>query len=154
MSKIFARVQNLSDAKPSAIKIYHVYAQSLSHVQVFVAPRTVFLQAPLSMEFSRQEYWVGCYFLERSVYIFGMLHACSFPHGLGPKNLSYEKWPVCTAKSFLSGRYLPPSQDAARLSFNREMHRDVSELPVQVKTSSQLSFFLLLSSFSLGRNVH
>ena len=30
---------------------------------------------------------------------------------------------------------------AACLSFNREMHRDVSELPVQVKTSSQLSFF-------------
>ena len=31
--------------------------QSLSHVQLFVIPRTVACQAPLSMRFSRQEYW-------------------------------------------------------------------------------------------------
>ena len=30
---------------------------SLSHVQIFVTPWTVACQAPLSMEFSRQEYW-------------------------------------------------------------------------------------------------
>ena len=29
----------------------------LSHVQLFVTPWTLALQAPLSMEFSRQEYW-------------------------------------------------------------------------------------------------
>ena len=29
----------------------------LSHVQLFAAPRTVAHQTPLSMEFSRQEYW-------------------------------------------------------------------------------------------------
>ena len=34
-----------------------VHAQSLSHVQLFVTPWTVAHQAPLSMEFSRQEYW-------------------------------------------------------------------------------------------------
>ena len=33
----------------------YVCAQSLSRVQLFVTPRTVALQAPLSMEFSRQE---------------------------------------------------------------------------------------------------
>ena len=33
--------------------------QSLSHVQLFVTPWTVACQAPLSMEFSRQEYWNG-----------------------------------------------------------------------------------------------
>ena len=33
--------------------------QSLSHVQLFATPCTVALQAPLSMEFSRQEYWSG-----------------------------------------------------------------------------------------------
>ena len=33
--------------------------QSLSHVQLFVTPKTVACQAPLSMEFSRQEYWSG-----------------------------------------------------------------------------------------------
>ena len=31
----------------------------LSHVQLFAAPRTVAHQTPLSMEFSRQEYWSG-----------------------------------------------------------------------------------------------
>ena len=31
----------------------------LSHVQLFVTPWTVALQAPLSMGFSRQEYWSG-----------------------------------------------------------------------------------------------
>ena len=32
-------------------------AQSLSHVQLFAAPWTVACQAPLFMEFSRQEHW-------------------------------------------------------------------------------------------------
>ena len=36
--------------------------QSLSHVQLFATPCTVALQAPLSMEFSRQEYWSGLSF--------------------------------------------------------------------------------------------
>ena len=31
----------------------------LSHIQLFATPWTVTLQAPLSMEFSRQEYWSG-----------------------------------------------------------------------------------------------
>ena len=31
--------------------------QSLSHVQLFVTPWTIDCQAPLSMGFSRQEYW-------------------------------------------------------------------------------------------------
>ena len=33
--------------------------QLLSHVRVFVIPRTVAYQALLFMEFSRQEYWSG-----------------------------------------------------------------------------------------------
>ena len=33
--------------------------KSLSHVQLFAIPWTVACQAPLSMEFSRQEYWSG-----------------------------------------------------------------------------------------------
>ena len=32
---------------------------SLSHVQLFATPWTVAHQAPLSLEFSRQEYWSG-----------------------------------------------------------------------------------------------
>ena len=34
-----------------------VKVKSLSHVQLFVTPWTVAYQAPLSMGFSRQEYW-------------------------------------------------------------------------------------------------
>ena len=33
--------------------------KSLSRVQLFATPWTVAHQAPLSMEFSRQEYWSG-----------------------------------------------------------------------------------------------
>ena len=36
-----------------------VHTQSLSCVRLFVTPWTVARQAPLSMEFSRQEYWSG-----------------------------------------------------------------------------------------------
>ena len=32
-------------------------AHSLNHAQLFVAPWTAPCQAPLPMEFSRQEYW-------------------------------------------------------------------------------------------------
>ena len=31
----------------------------VTHVQLFATPWTIILQAPLSMEFSRQEYWSG-----------------------------------------------------------------------------------------------
>ena len=36
-----------------------VKVKSLSHVQLFVTPWTVTYQDPLSMGFSRQEYWSG-----------------------------------------------------------------------------------------------
>ena len=37
----------------------HMYVQSLSHVRLFATPWIVARQAPLSMGFSRQEYWSG-----------------------------------------------------------------------------------------------
>ena len=36
-----------------------VVFELLSHVQLSVTPWTIALQAPLSMEFSQQEYWSG-----------------------------------------------------------------------------------------------
>ena len=36
-----------------------MYAQFLSHVQLFATPWTIACQAPLSMGFFRQEYWSG-----------------------------------------------------------------------------------------------
>ena len=38
---------------------WKVKVKSLSHVQVLVTPWTAAYQAPLSMRFSRQEYWSG-----------------------------------------------------------------------------------------------
>ena len=38
---------------------HHVYVCALSRVQLFATPWTVACQIPLSMEFSRQEYWSG-----------------------------------------------------------------------------------------------
>ena len=43
----------------SLIGIVCVCVQSLSHVQLSVSPWTIAHQAPLSMGFSRQEYWSG-----------------------------------------------------------------------------------------------
>ena len=40
----------------------HACAQPLSQVQLFATPWTVVRQAPLSMEFSSQEYWSGLLF--------------------------------------------------------------------------------------------
>ena len=39
-----------------------VVFQSLSHVQLFVTPWTLARQAPLSIGFTRQEYWSGLSF--------------------------------------------------------------------------------------------
>ena len=44
---------------PRTCRWADVCAKSLSHVQLFVIPQTVACQAPLSMEFSRQEHWSG-----------------------------------------------------------------------------------------------
>ena len=41
---------------------------SLSRVQLFATPWTVAHQAPLSMGFSRQEYWVGCHALLQGIF--------------------------------------------------------------------------------------
>ena len=47
----------IGNAKMQYIYIFKV--KSLSRVRLFVTPGTVALQAPLSMGFSRQEYWRG-----------------------------------------------------------------------------------------------
>ena len=45
------------------MRVCAVCAQFLSRVQLFETPWTVASQAPLSMGFSRQEYWNGLPFL-------------------------------------------------------------------------------------------
>ena len=41
------------------IDFFKMKVESVSRVQLFVSPWTVACQAPLSLEFSRQEYWSG-----------------------------------------------------------------------------------------------
>ena len=43
--------------------------KSLSHVRLFTTPWTVAYQAPLSMGFSRQEYWSGCHCLLQRIFL-------------------------------------------------------------------------------------
>ena len=52
------------------LTIFHtcVCAQSLSHIRLFATPWTVTCQAPLTVEFSRQEYWSGLHFLLQGIF--------------------------------------------------------------------------------------
>ena len=47
---------------PIANIIVKVKVKSLSHVRLFATPWTVAYNAPLFVEFSRQEYWSGLWF--------------------------------------------------------------------------------------------
>ena len=79
-----------------------VVVQLLSHVQLFATPWTV--QAPLSMGFSRQEYWSGFPFpsslvtQKNSIITFQYLKRCSIQNMHSALVLvipSYLKQPVC-----------------------------------------------------------
>ena len=48
----------------------------LSHVWLFATPWTVTSQAPLSMEFSRQEYWSGLHFMLQGVFLTQRSNPC------------------------------------------------------------------------------
>ena len=62
-----------------------VHAQSLSHVWFFVTPWTVARNTPLSIKFSRQEYWSGLPFPTQGI----------FPiQGLNPHLLCLLPWQV------------------------------------------------------------
>ena len=53
------------------------HAQSLSHIQLIPIPwTTVVYQAPLSMEFSRQEYWSGLPFPVLGIFLTQGLNLC------------------------------------------------------------------------------
>ena len=45
-----------------------MHLKSLSHVRLCEILWTVAHQAPLSMEFSRQEYWKGCHVLLQGIF--------------------------------------------------------------------------------------
>ena len=47
----------------------HVYAKSLQSCPTLCDPMDVAHQAPLSLEFSREEYWSGCHFLLQGIFL-------------------------------------------------------------------------------------
>ena len=55
----FKKVRNIISQKTESRKGLKVKVKSLSRVRLFATPWTVAHQAPLSMGFSRQEYWSG-----------------------------------------------------------------------------------------------
>ena len=56
---ILSYTQYTKMTKTWGLRHQDMHAQSLSCVQLFVTPRTAACQAPLSLGFSRQEYWSG-----------------------------------------------------------------------------------------------
>ena len=71
------------ESKKSGYVYVHVCMLSrFSHVQLFATPWTVALQAPLSMGFSRQQYWSGL--------------PCPFPRDLPNPGIELESLVSCT----------------------------------------------------------
>ena len=50
------------------VHAFVIVVQSLSCVWLFVTPWTISCHTPLSMGFSRQEYWSGCQFLLQGIF--------------------------------------------------------------------------------------
>ena len=55
----FCQIPPVLQSISQGVNIIEWKCQSLSHVWFFATPWSVACQAPLSMEFSRQEYWSG-----------------------------------------------------------------------------------------------
>ena len=95
----------------------------LSHARLFVTPRTVAHQAPLSMGFSRQEYWSRLSFpspedlpnpgIERTSSVSPALQADSLP--AKPLRKTTRKWPNAqlTARASLVAQMVknPPAME-------------------------------------------
>ena len=82
-------------------RVYNVLCvcvKLLSHVQLFAILWTIACQAPLSMGFSRQEYWSGCHSLLQGIFLtLGLWHCRQIeppymlPNCLMGKNLMKRK---------------------------------------------------------------
>ena len=58
-----------SKAKGPCHFVHICMVSHFSHVRLFATPWTVAHQAPLSIEFSRQEYWSGCQALLQGIFL-------------------------------------------------------------------------------------
>ena len=134
----------------------NVCAQSLSHVQLFAILWTVAFQAPLSMEFSRPEYWSGLPFfppgnlpdlgIKPASPVSPALQADSLLAGpIGKKfvrnmNSKYQEWSpeICALPSLLGN-----SDDHSNMSFSALAWWDLTQAAGQ--PSQPLTSILLAS---------
>ena len=73
-----------------------VHVQSLSCAQLFATPWTVAPQAPLSMGFSRQEYWSGLPFPSPRIFLNQGSNPCLLHWQAAPLPLSHQRSsPLC-----------------------------------------------------------
>ena len=103
------------------ILIFNICVLSHSHVQLFATPWTITRQAPLSMEFSRQEYWIGEPFpspgdLPNLGSNLGLLHCrqilyhLSYQHNLAkilPQNILFQMYSIVLFDTVISVQILP-----------------------------------------------
>ena len=153
-----------------------VHAQSLCHVWYFEIPRTVACQTPLSMEFSRQEYWRGLPFpnpgLEDihtlKLQVFPNSSPCNIPLGVAYSKLSFLKLP-CALIALLAGASQQPfsqlqypflwEPEANILSFERKRPKSYwcSEIqykcPRYTEAIAASSKFPHISSVCLSRHL-
>ena len=107
-----------------------------SRVCLFVTPWTVALQAPLSMGFSKQEYWSGL--------------PCPPPGGLPNPGLE----PESLMSPALAGRFLTPSAIWEALGRCKSLGSLKSFLcPVPQLSGARILCFLILSLFRVPRNL-
>ena len=85
-----------------------VLPQSLSGVRLFVTRWTVACQAPLSMGFSRQEYWSGLPFPPPGVAISSSFQGMPFPPPSWPRDWTRVSCISCIADGFLTTE--PPGE--------------------------------------------
>ena len=109
----------VSGLSPSPQRFSHQSTRLFSCVRLFATPWTVAYQAPLSMEFPRQEYWSGL--------PFPILGALPNP-GIEPASL---------ASPALAGRSLPPHH-LRSLSHHRDLLQEGEGPPVVAKESVYL----------------
>ena len=103
-----------------------VHAKCFSHVQLSVKLWTVAHRAPLSMGFSRQEYWSGLYALLQGIFptqvsnlhIFCLLHCqvCSLP--VAPPRKPHTYMCVCAYTQYVNPS--PGGSDGKESSCNAE----------------------------------
>ena len=103
----------------TSLLVRKVKVKSLSHVPLFATPWTVAYQVLLPMGFSRQEYWVGCYFLFQGLFVIKGLNPCLLHWQADSLPLSHQESPRHIIEGLLkyfAGNFKPDSETAFSLS--------------------------------------